>query len=100
MPYTLGAHSWPLLIFYSKLRQIPDHQEVYLKRDGLASIVFDVLERVTGFDTDEEAFKYHLEDVADGDDDIRVWGIDRVTMAKVPYGTSSELSKLLTESFN
>ena len=79
-------------VFPSKLRQIPDHQEVYLKGDGLASIIFDVLERVTGFDTDEEAFKYHLEDVADGGDGIRVWGIDRVTMAKLPYGSSLELS--------
>ena len=67
----------------SNIRQIPDHQEVYLERDGSTSVVFDILERVTGFDTDEEAFKYHLEDVANGEDGIRVWGIDRVVLPKL-----------------
>jgi hypothetical protein len=41
----------------------PDHQEVYLDKDGFASISFDLTERVDSVPNDEEALKYHLEDI-------------------------------------
>ncbi|KXS95888.1 hypothetical protein AC579_10579 [Pseudocercospora musae] len=50
----------------SKIRQVPDNQEVYLDKDGFSSIVFDILERVEK-GNDVEALKYHLSDIVDGD---------------------------------
>ncbi|KAI9670197.1 MAG: Peptide-methionine (S)-S-oxide reductase [Alyxoria varia] len=51
----------------SNLRQVPDNQEVYLSKAGLTSIIFDILERAEPPDhpceTDEEAIKYHYQDV-------------------------------------
>ena len=69
---------------YSNIRQIPDHQEVYLNEDGYANIVCEITERVTGFTTDAEALHYHLEDIADGNDGIRVWSEESVTIPKLP----------------
>jgi hypothetical protein len=53
----------------STLRQVPDHQEVFVQNQGLVSIMFDIMERVTG--SDQDAMKIHLNDVVgqDNDDD-------------------------------
>lgn len=49
------------------LRQVPDNQEVYLAKTGLTSIVFELTERAARpehpCDTDEEALRYHYEDM-------------------------------------
>ncbi|KAF1987623.1 Mog1p/PsbP-like protein [Aulographum hederae CBS 113979] len=61
----------------SNIRQIPDHQEVYLDLNGLTNVIFEINERVTPPDasTDEEAIRYHLHDIAgETGDVIEVWG--------------------------
>ena len=63
---------------------MPDNQEVYLDRNGNTSVVFDVLERVTEFDTDEAAANFHLEDYVENGDDIRVWSRSPVRFGKIP----------------
>ena len=68
---------------YSKLRQVPDNQEVYIKETGLTSIIFDITERVDESDV-VEAIKYHLEDVAEKGNLIKVWANSVVNMAKFP----------------
>lgn len=69
------------LTICSQIRQIPDHQEVYLDREGFSSIVFDILGRVGRVvtknpqndrpddddDDDLEALKYHLHDLVESD---------------------------------
>lgn len=45
----------------SNIRQIPDHQEVYLDNSGYTSIVFEILQRVEK--PDEEALQYHFHDL-------------------------------------
>ena len=67
----------------SKLRQVPDNQEVYVKETGLTSIIFDITERVDESDV-VEAIKYHLEDVAEKGNIIKVWANSVVNMAKFP----------------
>ncbi|OWO99334.1 hypothetical protein B2J93_442 [Marssonina coronariae] len=62
----------------STIRQVPDHQEVYLDKDGFTSIIFDITERVgvpgTGPAVDGAALTTHLEDIVDSDDDtVKVW---------------------------
>jgi len=68
----------------SDLRPIPDNQEVYVDANGTTSIVVELQERVNGFTTDEEAMKYHIEDLAGGcGDTIRLYQTQRVTMHKL-----------------
>ncbi|KAK5662604.1 hypothetical protein OQA88_8518 [Cercophora sp. LCS_1] len=63
----------------SKLRQVPDNQEVYIDKDGFTSIIFDITERVgptsTGsLETDGRALTMHLEElVGDDADTVKVW---------------------------
>ncbi|KAF2011711.1 Mog1p/PsbP-like protein [Aaosphaeria arxii CBS 175.79] len=52
----------------SNIRQIPDHQEVWLDADGYSSIVVDILEYVNKT-SDEEALQYHFHDLIDGTGD-------------------------------
>ncbi|KAF2738328.1 Mog1p/PsbP-like protein [Polyplosphaeria fusca] len=46
----------------SQIRQIPDHQEVFLDADGFTSIVFEILEWVDK-PSDEQALQYHFQDL-------------------------------------
>ena len=62
----------------SKLRQVPDNQEVYIDKDGFTSIVFDITERVgpagSSPQIDGEAMTTHLGDlVGDDIDTTKVW---------------------------
>ncbi|KAL2024992.1 hypothetical protein VTK56DRAFT_3691 [Thermocarpiscus australiensis] len=62
----------------SKLRQVPDNQEVYIDKDGFTSIIFDITERVgtpgSGLEADGQALTVHLEDlVGDDADTVKVW---------------------------
>merc|ERR1712098_221626 len=76
----------------STIRQVPDHQEVYLDKDGFTSIIFDITERVglpgTGPAVDGAALTTHLEDIVDSDDDtVKVWNTSNTQFSKLPEGT-------------
>lgn len=63
---------------------MPDNQEVYLDKDGLSSIVFDILERVDKPDLD--ALKYHLEDIVEDDvNATKLWTSNSAVLNKLPY---------------
>jgi len=61
----------------SKLREVPDNQEVYIDKDGFTSIIFDITERVGksgGLENDGRALTTHLEElVGDDADTVKVW---------------------------
>ncbi|KAK3290763.1 uncharacterized protein B0H64DRAFT_55920 [Chaetomium fimeti] len=62
----------------SKIRQVPDNQEVYIDQSGFTSIIFDITERVKasgeGLERDGRALTIHLEDlVGDDTDSVKVW---------------------------
>jgi hypothetical protein len=74
----------------STIRQVPDHQEVYLDKDGFTSIIFDITERVgaagSGPATDGAAMTTHLEDIVDSDiDTVKVWSTSDTKYSKLPY---------------
>ncbi|KAI9844458.1 MAG: hypothetical protein M1837_005540 [Sclerophora amabilis] len=74
----------------SNLRQVPDHQEVYLDNTGFASIIFEINERVDTVQTDEEALRYHLDDLIDSrDEGVKIWSSSTVAFSKLPPNTSS-----------
>lgn len=59
----------------SDMRQIPDHQEVFLDRNGFASIIFEINEYVSKGDhgevlDDHQALLYHFDDIVSGTNDI------------------------------
>lgn len=67
----------------SDIRQVPDHQEVYLDKDGYTSIIVEVLERVEKPDTD--AVLYHLQDILDEDAaDAKLWTSNSAHLSKLP----------------
>lgn len=75
---------------HSTFRQVPDHQEVYLDKDGFTSIIFDITERVglpgSGPATDGAALTTHLEDLVDSDHDtVKVWSTSSTAYSKLPY---------------
>ncbi|KAF7563765.1 hypothetical protein G7046_g351 [Stylonectria norvegica] len=62
----------------SKLRQVPDNQEVWIDQDGFTSIIFDITERVggagSGPEIDGRAMTTHLEDMVGSDiDTVKIW---------------------------
>jgi hypothetical protein len=75
---TPGLSPLVLIRWYSKIRQVPDNQEVWMDQDGYTSIIFDITERVGrrggDLETDGQALTTHLEDIV-GDDigSIKVW---------------------------
>ncbi|KNG47534.1 mog1p -like protein [Stemphylium lycopersici] len=52
----------------SLIRQIPDHQEVYLDNNGYTSIVVEILEYVDK-SSDDEALQFHFGDLVEGTGD-------------------------------
>ena len=72
-------------LFPSIIRQVPDNQEVYLDANGLTSIIFDITERVAHLATDEDALKYHFEDIVETGEGVRIWDSTTATFAKLPY---------------
>ena len=67
----------------SEMRQVPDHQEVWLDSEGFTSIVIEILERVEK--PDLAALQYHLEDLAEEDwGEMRVWKSGEVVCGKLP----------------
>ncbi|KAI9878453.1 MAG: hypothetical protein M1830_000837 [Pleopsidium flavum] len=71
----------------SDIRQVPDHQEVYLDKDGFTSIVFDLVERVDPVANDEEALKYHLEDMVESGEQSQIWSSNRVKLPNLLCST-------------
>ncbi|KAH9826379.1 Ran-interacting Mog1 protein [Teratosphaeria destructans] len=71
----------------SDIRQVPDHQEVWLDKDGFTSVIVEILERV-GKSDDIEALKYHLEDIVQEDwGEMKVWSSNQAHFAKLPSDT-------------
>lgn len=63
---------------HSKLRQVPDHQEVYIDKEGFTSIIFEICERVgpagSSAEIDGRALTTHLQElVGDDADTVKVW---------------------------
>ncbi|KAF2641537.1 Mog1p/PsbP-like protein [Massarina eburnea CBS 473.64] len=68
----------------SQIRQVPDHQEVFLDINGYSGAIIEILEYVDK-PTDEEALQYHFADLVDGTGDAtNLLGQGRATMVKVP----------------
>ncbi|TWU78061.1 multicopy suppressor of ts gsp1 [Metarhizium rileyi] len=62
----------------SKLRQVPDNQEVWIDKSGFTSIIFDITERVGepghGAEIDGRAMTIHLEDMVGSDiETVKIW---------------------------
>jgi len=63
---------------------VPDHQEVYLDKEGFTSLTIDILERVDSVANDEEALKFHLEDIADSEGQCQVVSSGGVKLPHLP----------------
>lgn len=69
---------------------MPDHQEVYLDKDGFTSIIFDITERVNapgeGLERDGRALTIHLEDLVGEDaDTVKVWNTSETQFTHLEY---------------
>ena len=72
-------------VSHSSIRQVPDHQEVYLDSSGFTSIIFDIAERVENVATDEEALKFHFDDIVSGSaEGTQYFHPGTATLAKMP----------------
>lgn len=74
----------------SKLRQVPDNQEVFIDKDGFTSIIFDITERVGGAGSSDEidgrALTIHLEELVGTDaDTVKVWNSTETQFSKLEY---------------
>ena len=58
---------------YSLLRPVPSHQEIYLSATGFTSLILEINERVEDLGSDQEALRYHFDDVVTPGDINRVW---------------------------
>lgn len=73
----------------SRLRQVPDNQEVYIDKDGFTSIIVDITERVgpsgpTSLEEDGRALTTHLEElVGDDIDSVKVWNTTETQFTKL-----------------
>ncbi|CAN9091601.1 unnamed protein product [Alternaria sp. RS040] len=80
----------------SQIRQIPDHQEVYLDSNGYSSIVVEILEYVEK-SNDEEALQYHFGDlVEDTGDQTTIISQDRAAMKSLPNNSVLTLTFIQT----
>ncbi|KAF4947017.1 hypothetical protein FGADI_10740 [Fusarium gaditjirri] len=76
----------------SKLRQVPDNQEVWIDQDGFTSIIFDITERVggsgSGPEVDGRAMTTHLEDMVGSDiDTVKIWNTAETEFSNLEPGT-------------
>ncbi|KAL8989491.1 MAG: hypothetical protein Q9177_001630 [Variospora cf. flavescens] len=71
----------------SNIREVPDHQEIYLDASGFSSVIIEIAERVTQPPTDEEALKFHFEDIVDDNDTSKIWHTDLVHLPRFPPDT-------------
>ncbi|KAL9043041.1 MAG: hypothetical protein Q9180_000163 [Flavoplaca navasiana] len=68
----------------SNIREVPDHQEIYLDASGFSSVIIEIAERVSDPPTDQEALKFHFEDIVDEHDTSRVWHTDVAQLVHLP----------------
>ena len=74
----------------SDIRQVPDHQEVFLDRYGFASIIFEIDEYVSEGDhgetlDDHQALLYHFDDIVSGtNEEIHIESSDCLTIPSLP----------------
>lgn len=78
----------------SKLRQVPDNQEVWIDQDGFTSIIFDITERVggsgSGPEVDGRAMTTHLEDMVGSDiDTVKIWNTAETEFSNLEYVISN-----------
>ncbi|KAL8951676.1 MAG: hypothetical protein Q9222_002356 [Ikaeria aurantiellina] len=73
----------------SNIREVPDHQEIYLDASGFSSIIIEINERVTDADvtTDQEALKYHFHDIVEEHDASKIWKTDVAHLPNFPPNT-------------
>ncbi|RCI07615.1 hypothetical protein L249_1654 [Ophiocordyceps polyrhachis-furcata BCC 54312] len=74
----------------SKLRQVPDNQEVWIDKDGFTSIIFDITERVggpgSGPEIDGRAMTMHLEDMVGTDiDSVKIWNTAETEFTRLEF---------------
>jgi len=74
----------------SKLRQVPDNQEVWIDKDGFTSIIFDITERVgeagSGPEIDGKALTTHLEELVGNDvEGLKVWNTAETVFSRLEY---------------
>lgn len=72
----------------SKLREVPDNQEVWIDSDGFTSIIFDITERVgpagSSPEIDGRAMTTHLEELVGEDiDTVKVWNTTETSFSKL-----------------
>ncbi|KAI1194298.1 Mog1p/PsbP-like protein [Nemania serpens] len=72
----------------SQLRQVPNHQEVYIDKDGFTSIIVEINERVGGegssAEIDGRALTAHLEGIIGEDADrLKVWNTTPTQFSKL-----------------
>lgn len=75
---------------HSKLREVPDNQEVWIDKDGFTSIIFDITERVgesgSGPEIDGRAITTHLEDLVGSDiDSVKIWNTAETEFTRLEY---------------
>ncbi|KAL8675405.1 MAG: hypothetical protein Q9168_000236 [Polycauliona sp. 1 TL-2023] len=66
----------------SNIREVPDHQEIYLDASGFSSVIIEIAERVSHPPGDQEALKFHFEDIVDDLDTSKIWHTD---VAQLPH---------------
>ncbi|KAL8932525.1 MAG: hypothetical protein Q9216_006798 [Gyalolechia sp. 2 TL-2023] len=71
----------------SDIREVPDHQEIYLDASGFSSIIVEIAERVSEPPTDDEALKFHFEDIVEEQDTGRIWQTDSANLPLFPPNT-------------
>ncbi|KAL8699770.1 MAG: hypothetical protein Q9201_005815 [Fulgogasparrea decipioides] len=73
----------------SNIREVPDHQEIYLDASGFSSVVIELTERVSEPSSDQEALKFHFEDIVDEHDSSKIWKTDVAHLSNFPSDTPS-----------
>ncbi|KAF2743702.1 Mog1p/PsbP-like protein [Sporormia fimetaria CBS 119925] len=80
----------------STIRQIPDHQEVYVDSNGYSNVVFEILEHVDK-PSDADALQYHFQDLVDGtNDSTNVLSQETAKLGKMDNQPAQILSFLQT----
>ncbi|KAI9670088.1 MAG: hypothetical protein M1829_004816 [Trizodia sp. TS-e1964] len=81
----------------SDIRQVPDNQEIYLDRSGSTNIIFDITERVETTADDQAALVYHLEDIVESVEEMKIWATHPAVVPSLPP-TTQILTTLATST--
>ena len=75
----------------SEIRQVPDHQEVWLDKNGFTNIIVEINQRVSTEEapTDEDALRFHFKDLAESSaasaaDETKFWASGSAVLSKLP----------------